>query len=168
MNRKVILTIVIVLVLIAGAAGVGFAAFRAGTAYGISQAPAVATAIAQSGANNGDVRQFGPMMYGYGQPGMAFGPFGMGMRGFGRGGFGFGFGLLQCLVPLFILLAIFAFFRLVFRPWGWRGGWRGGPWGHHGPNGEGVPPMFEEWHKRAHGQPTPPPPAGDNPPSTNA
>ena len=37
--------------------------------------------------------------------------------------------------------------------WGPRWGWghHHGSWGRHWENG--VPPMFEEWHKRAHGQP---------------
>jgi hypothetical protein len=41
--------------------------------------------------------------------------------------FGYGFGLLGCLVPLVLFLAVFALFRLVFwagfggyRRWGWR------------------------------------------------
>lgn len=158
MNRKVILTIVIVLVLVAGAAGISFAAFRAGAAYGISQSPAVATALSQNGPN-GDVRPFvaGPGLYGFGHPYM-----GWGMHGWG------GFGLLQCLVPLFFLFLLFGLFRLIFRPWGWgwRHGWHGGPWGHGEGKSEGMPPMFEEWHKRAHGQT--PPAAGDTPPSPTA
>ena len=54
--------------------------------------------------------------------------------------FGFGFGFLGCLIPLFL------FFLL----WGPRWGWHRGPWRHNWSEA-GVPPMFEEWHKRAHG-----------------
>jgi hypothetical protein len=54
-------------------------------------------------------------------------------------GFGFGF------FPFFFFL-VFLFF--VLRGLMWRGPWRGG-WGYrHG----GVPPAFEEWHRRAHEQ----------------
>jgi len=158
MNRKVILTIVIVLVAIGTLAGVGFAAFRAGTTYGLSQSEVVAAAIRENPGAGSEM------------------PFAGGPRGFmmphgydswgWRGGFGFGLGFLQCLIPLFGFFLLFALFRLIFRPWGWQHhGWHGhgGPWGH-----EGVPPRFEEWHQRAHGQtPPPPPPPAGNPP-TNA
>jgi hypothetical protein len=173
MKRNVILTILVAVLLVAVAAGVGFGAFRAGQAYGISQSPEIATAIANrpEGSAAGAPFVGGPFMMG--GPGMMNG------NGFGRpfgGGFGphwgMGFGFLQCLVPLFFFLLVFAIFRLIFRPWGWRGGWGGrwghGPWGRGGPDGQhAVPPMFEEWHKQAHGQ-TPPPPTSDTPPSTNA
>jgi hypothetical protein len=53
-------------------------------------------------------------------------------------GFGFGF------FPLFFLLFLFIALRGLI----WRGPWRGG-WGCRS---DGVPPAFEEWHRRAHGQ----------------
>ena len=57
-------------------------------------------------------------------------------------GFGFGF------FPIFFLV----FFLFVLRGLLWGGPWRrrwGGGWsGRHG----GVPPAFEEWHRRAHEQ----------------
>ena len=68
--------------------------------------------------------------------------------------FGFGFGLLGCLVPLFLLCLVFGSLRALFwhgplgmramhhRNWGWRDG-----------NGKGVPPFFAEWHRRAHAEP---------------
>jgi hypothetical protein len=73
--------------------------------------------------------------------------------------FGFGlFGLLFFLFLLFLLFRVAAFGR-----------WAGGGWGHgypgwkHGGRGGGVPPAIEErmqeWHKRAHGEQTPPPPS---------
>lgn len=173
MNRKVILTLVIVLALIAGATGIGFAAFRAGTAYGLSQSEAVAAAIRDNrpGIDGGPGGPLMPGAYGFAMPhsygvGDMHGSF---RGGFGHGGFGFGLGFLQCLIPLFGLLLLFAAFRFFFQPWGWRRGWGGhGPWGHGGPNGEHLPPMFEEWHKRAHGQTPPAPPPANNPPATNA
>jgi hypothetical protein len=57
---------------------------------------------------------------------------------------GFGFGFFGILAPLFFFLLIFGLFRLIF----WRGAWGGG-----GPRRywrEGVPPAFEEWHRRSH------------------
>jgi hypothetical protein len=53
-------------------------------------------------------------------------------------GFGFGFPVLFFVVLWFVLL---------------RGLWWGGPWGRHryyyaGPHG--IPPAFDEWHRRAH------------------
>jgi hypothetical protein len=71
--------------------------------------------------------------------------------------FGFGlFGLLFFTFLLFLLFRVASFGR-----------WGGGGWGHggwkHGVYGGGVPPALEErmqeWHKRAHGEPTPPPPS---------
>jgi len=53
----------------------------------------------------------------------------------------FGFGLFFCL-PFLLLWFLFPLFG--WRRWGWarqREHW-----------GKGAPPMFEEWHKRAHGQ----------------
>jgi len=56
---------------------------------------------------------------------------------------GFGF------FPFFPLLFLFLFFFVV-RGLLWRGRWhRGGAYRY-----EGVPPMFEEWHRRAHAGPS--------------
>ena len=64
---------------------------------------------------------------------------------FGLGGFGC-FGLL---FPLFLACVAFCAFRRMI--WGPRWGHMGhGHW--HG-NGEGFPPMFREWHRRAHEEP---------------
>jgi hypothetical protein len=62
---------------------------------------------------------------------------------------GFGF------FPFFpFLFVFFLFFVLRGLWWGGRGGyWRGGKHWEHG----GVPPAFDEWHRRAHAQQTPPP-----------
>jgi hypothetical protein len=58
-----------------------------------------------------------------------------------------GFG---CLIPLVVLFLIFGAMRMMF----WRGhmmghGGHGGHWRDRWSEG-GVPPMFEEWHKRSH------------------
>ena len=64
-------------------------------------------------------------------------------------GYGFGF------FPVFPLLFFLFFWVFVMRALFWSGRWhrgyRGG-WGSHG-----VPPMFEEWHRRAHDQQPPSP-----------
>jgi len=66
-----------------------------------------------------------------------------------------GFGFFGLLIPLFLLfLAFGALSRMIWGPrWGMRH-MRNGSMGYHGPWGEGVPPMFDEWHRRAHASPT--------------
>ena len=126
MNGKIGLRIVAGLILIAAVAGIAFFAFQAGVAKGSPitiEAPSGQSAPAP-------YPYYG---YGYGMP-------------FHRGHFGFGFG---CLVPIFavflLVLALKSFRMMMWGPrWGW--GHRHG-WGEHG-----APPMFEEWHKRAHGE----------------
>lgn len=76
------------------------------------------------------------------------------------GGWGWGFGF-----PLFGLFFGILFFVLIFGVirraiWGgYRGYGPGGP-GQHGWHGYDVPPaadsLFQDWHRRAHGDPTPP------------
>lgn len=132
MNDKIGLRIISALVLIAAIAGIGFFAFRAGVAQGSPitvQAPSGETVPAPY------------PYYGYGMP--FHRPF----------GFGFGFGCFGPLLALFLLFIALRSFRFLF--WGSRWGWGHhyrGPWGHNWENG--VPPMFEQWHKRAHGEPT--------------
>ncbi len=129
MDGRVAFRIVAALLLIAVIVGVGFFAFNAGVASHI-QVPA---------APNGQA----PYPYYYGFPFWRPYPF-------------FGFG---CFGPLLALLLVFLAFRAFsFLFWGPR--W--GRWGHmhrgwrHGWDDEGgVPPMFREWHDRAHGQPAP-------------
>ena len=118
------LRIVAVLILIAAIAGIAFFAFQAGVAKG-----SPVTIQAPSG-------QTAPAPYPYPYYGWGF-PF------FHPWGFG-------CFGPLFAFFLIFLAFRFLF--WGSRWGWgrHYGAWGRHWENG--VPPMFEEWHKRAHGE----------------
>ena len=132
MNGKIVLRIVSALVLIAAIAGIAFFAFNAGVAKGSPvtiQAPA------------GTAAQMPYPYYGYGMPyAWPHMPF-------------FGFGCLGLLIPLFLFFLAMRAFRFLF--WGPRWGHHmggHGPWGRHG-FGEGdVPPMFQEWHKRAHGE----------------
>jgi hypothetical protein len=132
MNEKIGLRIVSALVLIAALAGIAFFAFQAGVAKGspiTMQAPAGQTAPVPA------------PFYGYGY-GMPFHP---------PFGFGFGFGCFGPLLVLFLLLIAFRAFRLML--WGPRWGHMGhhhGPWSRHWENG--VPPMFDEWHKKMHGE----------------
>ena len=124
-------------------AGGGAMAYKAGMAQGISQAPAVATAISKA-AESGQVAPVPPMMYGYGQP----------------YGYGYGFGYRHHFNPfgaicgsLIFLFFFFGFMKMIFFR-KMRHGW--GHHGHHGPWGkdwkDGVPPIFNEWHKHAHGE----------------
>jgi hypothetical protein len=58
----------------------------------------------------------------------------------------FGFGVLGCLFPLLLGLIVITLLRGIW--WRGRPGW--GHMGHHGPCDKGVPPMFEEWHRKMH------------------
>lgn len=144
MTRRILIGMVVVLLLVAGAVGVGAMAYRAGVVQG-------AIASGQFDVVPGDGR--GPDMMFYAMP------FGHGHMGWGWGG---GFGFLRCLFPLFGLFLLLALFRLAFghRRWGWGGGpgrW-GGPGMGWGSESHPVPPAFEEWHRRAHGETPPAPP----------
>jgi hypothetical protein len=126
MDGKIALRVVSGLVLLAVIAAIGFFAFQAGMAQG-----SPITIEAPSGESvPAPYPHFG---YGYGM--RYHHPF---MWGFG------------CLIPLFgvflLVLALKSFRMMMWGPrWGW--GHRHGHWGERG-----VPPMFEEWHKRAHGE----------------
>ena len=152
MNRRIIFGILLALVLIAGAAAIGLTAYRIGVVQGLADSgKLVAPEI--DGAPGAGYPFYGGF---YHRP-FGFGPWG--------GGWGFGFGFLQCLVPLILFFLFFSLLRGLFgwrRPWGW--GWGG----HHhgqGPWGKGAPPMFEEWHRQAHGQTPPPSSEPSNPES---
>lgn len=73
---------------------------------------------------------------------------------FGHPFFGFGFGLLGCLVPLFLLFLVLGSLRVFFwhGPMGW-GHMHRRNWDWRNGDGKGVPPFFAEWHHRAHMQP---------------
>lgn len=125
MNGKIGLRIVSALVLIAAVAGIAFFAFQAGVAQG-----SPITIEAPSGESVPAPYPY----YGYGMP-------------FHRPHFGFGYGF-GCIGPLLAFFLLFVAFRFLF--WGPRWGHHKGHWGRHWEGG--APPMFEEWHKRAHGQ----------------
>jgi len=129
MNGKIGLRIVSALVLVAAIAGIAFFAFRAGVAQG---SPITIE------APSGESVPAPYLYYGYGY-GMPF-PHPL----------GFGLGCLAPILVVFLLVLALRSFRFLF--WGPRWGWgHRGPW-QHGWGERGVPPMFDEWHKRAHGE----------------
>jgi hypothetical protein len=145
---RLVTAFVLLLVLAAGAAGLGLYAYNAGVARGLADSGKLV------------LPQVGAAPY-------AVGPF------FHYGFFGPGMGLLNCLLLFLGLGFIFALVRglmfVIFGRWHWRDAdgpngpgfrpWHG-PWGH-GPWGRGYPPFFEDWHRQAHGQGKPQePPAG--------
>ncbi len=147
MTRRILIGVLLVLVLAVTAVSAGMFAYRAGVMQGMVTSGQAIT-VPDGGRGPEMFVHPGPMMMGR-----------------GHWGFGGGFGFLGCLFPLLGLFLLFGLLRLAFghRHWGWRGGygrWGGGPGGMGGGNAEHpAPPMFEEWHRRAHGEATPPPPA---------
>ncbi len=133
MNRRVVLGIVVTLLVVAGALTLGGYTYSLGLAQGAMQNAQIV--VPEGGAVTAP-------MYPYGAPFYHFGP------EYGR--WGFGLGPLGCIFPLLGFFLLFALVRGFF----WRGG-GGGRHGWGGPGGwdrSGTPPMFEEWHKRAHGE----------------
>ncbi|HEX5839450.1 MAG TPA: hypothetical protein VFY26_16560 [Anaerolineales bacterium] len=126
MNGNTGLRILSALVLVAAIAGIAFFAFQTGVARG--------SPITIEAAEGQTV----PMPYPY-----------YGWGGHYHHPFGFGFGFFGFLILLFLFFAALRALRFLF--WGAR-------WGHHGRWGRGwengVPPMFEEWHKKMHGEQT--------------
>jgi hypothetical protein len=128
MFKHIVFRILAALVLLAAIVGIASFAFNAGMARGAAlnlQAPAAAAGQ--------------PVPY-YGYP-MPFMPHPF-----------IGFGFFGLLAPIFLLFLAFGAARRML--WGPRFGWRHmqhGPWGEKGPGGaDFVPPMFSEWHRRAH------------------
>jgi hypothetical protein len=139
MTKHIVFRIVAGLVLLAALAGIAFFAYNAGLVHG-----------AATNLTPAQIESQPLPPYGHGMVFHHVFPF-------------FGFGCFGILVPLFLLFLAFAALRhLLWGPrWGHHMYMHGmhGHWGNKGPWGEGVPPMFVEWHKRAHGEP----PAEDAP-----
>ena len=126
MDGKIVFRIMAALVLLAAIAGVAFFAFNAG----------VATQVQVPAAGNGQA-PYPYYGYGFAHP---F-PF-------------FGFGCFAPLIALFLVFLALRAFSFLF--WGTALGTVGSHASRLAPRlGEegGVPPMFQEWHNRAHGQP---------------
>jgi hypothetical protein len=126
---RVIFSIVLIVLVLGGAAVLGWMAYNAGLAQGVAQNN-VAVAPQASGSAAIPVYPFRPWA----------GPW-----------YGFGFGPLACLFPLLFVFLVFALIRSVF--WMGMGGHRFGGWGPRGPLGDrqqGFREMAEEWHRQAH------------------
>lgn len=125
MNRRIVLAVLLVLVLIAGALSLGAYAYNFGVAQGLAESGKLATITPEDGAR---------LYPYYGGPFWFHRPF--------------GFGFFGCFGPLLFILLLFVLFKGLWwgGPWGWRRGWR-----HHYED-RGVPPMFDEWHRQAHSQ----------------
>ena len=129
--KSITFRIIAGLVLLAAIAGIGFLAYNAGVARGT-----VVNLLAAGAANAQPYPYFG-----YAMPFWGAFPF-------------FGFGCFGPLLALFLIfLAFGAFRRLLWGPrWEWHRMYRR-PW--MGAEGEaGLPPFFQEWHRRAHGEPS--------------
>jgi hypothetical protein len=120
----------IALLLVGAAAAVGYYAYQAGIARGVAEG----VGISAPSAGTMPVTPYGYGPYFHPRP--------------------FGFGPLGCLVPFLFFFVFFGLLKGLF--WGRRWGWgpRHGMWGHNfGPEGSDAPPMFREWHRRAHEDP---------------
>jgi len=135
MTRRIVLSILLALVILAGVAGLGVYAYKAGEAQGLLQSDKLPALVPEGGRGFYPYHHFGAAFY--------------------HRPFGFGFGCFGLLLPLLFLFLLFGLLRALLwpRPWGWRHGWHGpwgrGPWNHKPGD---SPPFFEEWHKRAHGE----------------
>lgn len=126
-TNQIALRMIAALVLVAAVAGIAYFAFQAGVVQG---SPVVVE------APSGETVPVPYPYYGYGRP---FHP-----------PFGFGLGCFGFLLLVFLFFAALRAFRVLL--WGPRWGWGGpGPW-RHGWGEDGVPSMFEDWHRRAHGE----------------
>ena len=129
MDGRVWFRVLAAFVLLALIAGIGITAYNAG----------VATHVQLPAATNGQAPVY--PYYGF---------------GFWHPFWFFGFGLIGPLIGLFLLILVvrvflFALFGARWGRWGrMHRGWRN--WD----DGDDVPPMFREWHDRAHGRPTQP------------
>ena len=127
MNGKIFVRIIAALALLAVIAGIAFFAFNAGVAQGVvTKLPATTT-------------HPGSMPYAfYSAPLLFWHPF---------------FGLFGFLIGLFLLFFVLRMISFIFLGPRWGRGERMGhrAW-RHGWTEDGVPPMFQEWHNRAHGK----------------
>ena len=137
MNARMARGLLLVLVLVIGAALVGALAYNVGFDHGLAQA---ASATGGSGGATAAVP----------------------VRPYWYGPFGFGFGFFGLFFTILFIFLIFALIRAAFGwggrgRWGGPGAWRGGPgaWADDRSRWGDAPPPFEEWHRRAHGE-TPP------------
>ena len=125
--------LLIVVLMLLAAAGAGIYGYNIGVAHGIAQSAALAERVAAAPG-------VAPVVF-YPRP------------------WGFGFGFFP-FAPLFFIV----FWLLILRGLFWRGPRWGRGYGYgYGCGYGGVPPAFDEWHRRAHGASTP----STEPPPTN-
>ena len=125
MNGRFIIGVLLAIVLIVGAVGIGVYAYNVGVTQGMVTSGKVTPPTAA------------PYAYPF------VGPF------FFRP-FGWGFGFLGCLFPLLFFFLIFGLLRAIL--WGPRWGWHHHR--HWERDERGIPPMVEEWHRKMHEQQT--------------
>jgi hypothetical protein len=129
MSRSIVVGVLVALIVLVGLGSLGWVTYNAGVAQGLSESGKLALPASAGAAGVAPAYAY-PHLWGY------------------------GLGPLGCLVPLFVILFFFMLFRMAF--WG-LGARRWGGFGH-GPSfgrwdsERGVPPFFESWHKRAHGE----------------
>lgn len=135
MDNKVVLRLSLAVALLAGVVAVALYAYNLGVGQGLLHASqTVYLNVENLYANNADLAESGQ------SPAPAPQPYSG--RMFHYGPLGFGLAGLRCLVPLLFLALFFVIVRHLRRHWH-------GEWHHH--HGErGLPPFFEEWHRRAH------------------
>jgi len=143
--RRLFIGLLIVAAVVVGGGFIANVAYQAGLSTAITTAAAnapdgtVVTPVAPGAY---------PYAYGYG-----YGP-----------GWGHGFSIFGFLGTLLVIFLIIGLLRAAF----WRGGGPGG-WGGRGPGGWGGPgrwgngehrgrfqETFDDWHRQAHGEPSPP------------
>ena len=130
MAGRIFFRVLFALVLIAGVFGLGVYVYNSGVAQGLAAGGSLAVPEGSAPA------YAAPYFY---RP------------------WGFGFGFFAVVIPiLFGIFLVSALARLLFfRSWhangmhGWRGRW-------HGAEGDQVPPMVAEWHRKLHEQPPAP------------
>jgi hypothetical protein len=128
---RIVFGILIVLLLFGLIAGVGVTAYNAGVTRGM-----LTPMGALPAAPNGTVMPPAP----YYAPYMFWRPFGWGL------------GFLGCLVPFFVVLLLFALFRLAFGGPHWRRGYGMHAFHNWDSSQRDVPPVVQEWHRKLHEQ----------------
>ena len=132
MKRTIFGSVILAVVTAAVLIGLGLFVFNAGVAQGLAESGKLVAPAAGSAAG---------MPYAwYGYP----------------HAWGFGWGLFGCLVPLLLILVFFGFLRRLFWFGRWGPGWHHlgrRYWRDHPAGDKGYPPFFDDWHRRAHGEP---------------
>ena len=123
MYGRIVLGVLIAVLLIAGAVGIGVYSYNFGVAQG----------LVDSGKLVAPAAGAAPYPYLY--------------RPFGFHSVGLGFGYLNCLFPLLFFFLLFGLCRAFI----WRGRWGWGGMHHRHWDGN-IPPMVEEWHRKMHEQ----------------